>query len=136
MTESVPPDVETALGGTCAAFNARDIDAALVALREDADWPNMIGGTRAVGHDEVRCYWSRQFREIDSHVEPKRFGVDPEGRIIVGVHQVLRDRDGSLLDDRMVRHVYTVSKGLIMTVARSSSEEREQRIPQGGHKED
>ena len=114
MTESVPPDVETALRGTYAAFNARDIDAALAALREDVDWPNSIDGTRAVGHDEVRCYWSRQFREIDSHVEPKRFGVDPEGRVIVDVHHVFRDRDGSLLDDRMVRHVYTVSEGLIV----------------------
>lgn len=94
--------------------HTRDIDAPLAALREDADWPNVIDGTRAVGHDEVRSYWSRQFREIDSHVEPKRFGVDPEGRVIVDVHQVLRDRDGSLLDDRMVHHVYTVSEGLIV----------------------
>jgi hypothetical protein len=114
MTESAPPDVEAALRGTYAAFNARDIDAALAALHEDVDWPNMIDGTRAVGHHEVRAYWSRQLLEIDSHVEPKRFAVDPAGRVIVDVHQVLRDRDGSLLDDRLVRHVYTIGDGLIL----------------------
>jgi hypothetical protein len=114
MSESAPPDVETTLRGTYAAFNDRDIDAALAALREDVDWPNMIDGTRVVGHDEVRSYWSRQFHEIDSHVEPKRFDMDDEGHIIVDVHQVLRDRDGLLLDDRMVRHVYMISDGLIV----------------------
>jgi hypothetical protein len=39
---------------------------------------------------------------------------NPEGRIMVDVHQILRDKDGSLLDDRMVRHVYTISDGLVI----------------------
>ena len=114
MTESVSPDIEEVLRGTYAAFNARDIDAALTALHEGVDWPNVIDGTRAVGHNEIRSYWSRQFDEVDSQVEPKRFAVDPEGRIMVDVHQILRDKDGSLLDDRMVRHVYTISDGLVI----------------------
>jgi hypothetical protein len=114
MTESASPDIEAVLRGTYAAFNARDIDAALSALHEDVDWPNMIDGTRAVGHNEIRSYWSRQFDEIDSQVNPKHFAVDLEGRIRVDVHQVLRAKDGSLLDDRMVRHVYTISDGLVI----------------------
>ena len=96
MTESVSPDIEEVLRGTYAAFNARDIDAALTALHKDVDWPNMIDGTRAVGHNEIRSYWSRQFDEVDS------------------VHQVIRDKDGSPLDDRMVRHVYTISDDLVI----------------------
>jgi len=38
---------------------------------------------------------------------------DDRGRIVVDVHQVVRDLSGALLVDRMVQHVYTVDDGLI-----------------------
>ena len=39
----------------------------------DVDWPNMLEGTRALGHDAVRAYWLAQFDVIDPHVEPVSF---------------------------------------------------------------
>jgi hypothetical protein len=42
------------------AFNRRDIEAVLVLMRPDVDWPNAMEGVRAVGIDEVRAYWTRQ----------------------------------------------------------------------------
>jgi ketosteroid isomerase-like protein len=38
-----------------AAFNARDLDGALVLMHPDVDWPNAIDGGRVHGHDEVRA---------------------------------------------------------------------------------
>ena len=38
---------------------------------------------------------------------------DDRGRIVVDVHQVVRDLSGAILADRMVEHVYTVDNGLI-----------------------
>lgn len=96
-----------------AAFNARDIDAALATMHPDVDWPNGMEGGRVHGHAAVRDYWTRQWGMIDSHVEPARFSTDEDGRIVVDVHQVVRDLDGSVLDDRMVQHVYTVEAGLV-----------------------
>ena len=34
------------------------------------------------------------------------FSVDPSGRVIVEVHQIVRDMKGQLLLDRTVRHAY------------------------------
>lgn len=96
-----------------AAFNARDIDGALALMHPDVDWPNGMEGGREVGHDAVRAYWTRQFDLIDSHVEPMGFEVDDEGRIVVHVHQVIRDLEGSVLSDGRVRHVYTLRDGLV-----------------------
>lgn len=96
-----------------AAFNARDIDGALALMHPDVDWPNGMEGGREVGHDAVRAYWTRQFDLIDSHVEPMGFEVDDEGRIVVHVHQVVRDLEGSVLSDGRVRHVYTLRDGLV-----------------------
>jgi hypothetical protein len=98
------------------AFNARDIDAALAAMHPDVDWPNGMDGGRVHGHDGVRDYWTRQWTVIDPHVEPQRFGTDETGRIIVDVHQVVRDRTGNVLADQMVQHVYLMKDGLIRSM--------------------
>jgi hypothetical protein len=95
------------------AFNARDIDSALAAMHPDVDWPNGMDGGREQGHVAVRAYWTRQFGVIDSHVEPVSFELDDKGRIVVDVHQVVRDLGGTLLSDSRVRHVYTFRDGLV-----------------------
>jgi hypothetical protein len=95
------------------AFNARDIDAALELMHPDVDWPNGMEGGREVGHDAVRAYWTRQFKLIDSQVEPTRFREDDRGRIVVDVHQVVRDTEGELISEGDVRHVFTFRDGLV-----------------------
>lgn len=99
------------------AFNARDIDGALALMHPDVDWPNGMEGGRERGHDAVRAYWQRQFELIDSHVEPLRFEVDAEGRVLVDVHQVVRDLAGEAVSDGVVRHVYTFDEGLVTHMA-------------------
>jgi hypothetical protein len=95
------------------AFNARDVDGALALMHPDVDWPNGMEGGRERGRDAVRAYWTRQFGVIDSHVEPVGFEVDDEERVVVDVHQVVRDLDGDVLSDGRVRHVYTLREGLV-----------------------
>jgi nuclear transport factor 2 (NTF2) superfamily protein len=87
-------------------FNARDIDAVLGQLTTDVDWPNGWEGGYVRGHDEVRDYWTRQWAEIDGTVTPTGFSTQPDGRIDVTVHQVVRNRDGELLSDSTVHHIY------------------------------
>jgi ketosteroid isomerase-like protein len=99
-----------------AAFNARDIEGALATMKPDVVWPNGMEGGTVQGHDGVRAYWTRQWGMIDPHVEPETFNIDPSGRIVVGVHQVVHDRTGKLLLDRMVDHVYTLEDGLIRSM--------------------
>jgi len=95
------------------AFNARDIEQALAALHPDVNWPNGMTGGSVHGRDAVREYWTNQWRQIDPHVEPTGMTSDDRGRIVVDVHQVVRDLSGAILADRMVEHVYTVDNGLI-----------------------
>jgi hypothetical protein len=49
----------------------------------------------------------------DPRVEPQAFSDDEQGRIVVDVHQVVRDLDGSVIADQRVQHVYSISAGLI-----------------------
>ena len=94
------------LRGTYDAFNARDIERALVLMHPDVDWPNGMEGGRVHGHDAVREYWTRQFGLIDSRVDPEAFSERGDGSIAVRVHQVVRDLSGALLSDGYVTHVY------------------------------
>jgi hypothetical protein len=87
-------------------FNARDIDAILPQLTTDVDWPNGWEGGYVRGHDEVRDYWTRQWAQIDGTVTPQGFSTEPDGRIDVTVHQVVKNLDGELLEDTTVHHVY------------------------------
>lgn len=103
----------TLLESAYAAFNARDIDAALAVMHPDVDWANGMEGGRVLGHAAVRDYWTRQWKMIDPHVEPVGFSGDDAGRIIVDVHQVVRDLSGAVIADGMVQHVYTIDDGLV-----------------------
>lgn len=98
---------------TYAAFNARDIETVLAVMHPDVDWPNGWEGGRLLGHDEVRKYWTRQWKVIDPTVTPERFVMEEDGRIAVHVHQVVRDREGNVISDGMVEHIYRIEDGLI-----------------------
>ena len=96
-----------------AAFNARDIPGALATMAPDVVWPNGMEGGTVHGREGVGAYWTRQWDIIDPHVDPVTFKTDSCGRIVVGVHQVVRDLTGKVLVDRMVEHVYSLRDGLI-----------------------
>ncbi len=104
---------EAALRRAYQAFNRRDIEGAIGLMHPDVDWPNAIEGGRVHGRAEVRDYWTRQFETIDSRVEPEGFAEDDEGRVVVDVRQIVRNRAGELLADQGVRHVYTFRDGLV-----------------------
>jgi hypothetical protein len=96
-----------------AAFNARDICAALATMHPDVDWPNGMVGGRVRGHTGVRAYWERQWAVIDPRVEPLRFTKDAGDRTTVDVRQVICDLAGKAVSNQIVRHVYTIQQGLI-----------------------
>lgn len=100
-------DREATLRQTYRAFNDREIDSVLELLHPEVDWPNAWEGGRVVGRDAVRDYWTRQFAEISSEVEPESFREEPDGAITVDVHQVVHDANsGDLVADSRVRHRY------------------------------
>jgi ketosteroid isomerase-like protein len=106
-----------------AAFNRRDIDRALTAMHSDVEWENGMEGGFVRGHDAVRSYWRRQWEVIDPRVEPMAFAEDEAGRIVVTVHQIVRNRAGILLSDQHVQHVYSLQDGLVcrMEIRRPSA---------------
>src|SRR5258708_4322374 len=112
MPDQPSPYVEL-LRAAYAAFNARDIDAALATMAPDVAWPKAFKGGFACGHQEVRAYWTEQWSEIDPDVEPASFGPDSAGRILVDVHQVVRDMAGAVVADGHVGHHFTIESGLI-----------------------
>jgi hypothetical protein len=108
-------DIEL-LRAAYAAFNARDIDAALATMAPDVTWPKAFKGGVARGHQEVRAYWTEQWSEIDPRVEPASFHPEVSGRMLVEVHQVVRDMAGALVADGHVAHRFTIESGLIQTM--------------------
>ncbi|MBO9198888.1 MULTISPECIES: nuclear transport factor 2 family protein [Niastella] len=95
------------------AFNARNIDQVLSAMHPQVRWANGWEGGYVNGHEEVRDYWTRQWKELDPRVEPTGFKQRPDGRLEVEVHQIVKDVQGALLFDGTVRHIYSFSDGLI-----------------------
>jgi len=99
-----------------AAFNARDIDAALALMTPDVAWPKAFKGGFVRGSQEVRAYWTEQWSEINPHVEPVSFYSEEAGRILVDVHQVVRDEAGAVLADEHVGHRFTFEHNLIQAM--------------------
>lgn len=72
MSDQLALQIEL-LRAAYAAFNARDIDAALALMSPDVVWPKAFKGGFVRGSEEVRAYWTEQWSEINPHVEPVSF---------------------------------------------------------------
>jgi hypothetical protein len=104
---------QTLLAQAYSAFNNRDIEGALALMSENVSWPKASEGGRAIGKEEIRAYWTRQWQDFDPHVEPLDF-IDQEGGVSeVKVHQLVKSIGGEILFDGEVWHVYTITNGLI-----------------------
>jgi nuclear transport factor 2 (NTF2) superfamily protein len=99
-----------------AAFNSRDIEAALTLMTSDVTWPKAFKGGFVRGPDEIRAYWTEQWSEINPRVEPSAFYPQDASKVLVDVHQVVRDLSGSILADEHVGHRFTINNGLIQAM--------------------
>ena len=106
-------DTKTTIEQAYSAFNKRDIDGALALMTEDVIWPKASEGSKVVGKEQIRAYWTPQWGEFDPHVEPIAITVEDGGRTRVRVHQLVKSLEGDVLSDSAVLHVFTVNSGLI-----------------------
>ena len=58
-----PPQIKL-LRAAYAAFNARDIPAALALMTPDVAWPRAFKGGFVRGPEEVRAYWTEQWLSL------------------------------------------------------------------------
>jgi NAD(P)H-dependent FMN reductase len=88
-----------------ASFNARDIEGLLAMMTPDVEWPNVLEGRVNHGHAEARSYWTHQFEHLDPHVEPVAITRDGDVERVT-VHQVVRDRNGTIVNEADLTHSY------------------------------
>lgn len=112
-TEDCMANTDTLIAELYSAFNQRNIDGALALMSESVIWPKASEGGRVIGKEEIRSYWSRQWKEFDPHVEPIEVIERGAGKIDVRVHQLVKSLDGNVLSDSEVWHSYTIADGLI-----------------------
>jgi hypothetical protein len=82
-------------------------------MHPDVEWSDDVDGRTVHGRDEVGDYWTRQWTLVDPHADPLRIDDDDDGRLIVAVHQIVRNRSGLVVAERFVEHAYLVEDGLI-----------------------
>ena len=96
-----------------AAFNARNIDTILQVMHPNVKWSKAWEGDYATGHDDVRAYWERQWKEINPTVTPVGFRARENGTLEVEVDQLVKDLEGAVLFDGKVKHIYVINDGLL-----------------------
>ena len=106
-------DIQDLIRKVYSAFNSRDIDTALSTFHPGVQWPKAFEGGYVSGKEEIRKYWTRQWTEINPHVDPVGLLQRPDGRVEVTVHQVVKDLQGTMIFDGTVQHIYTVQDGLL-----------------------
>lgn len=109
-------NAETLIKTAYNAFNGRDLETALSVMHPEVEWPNGMEGGTVYGHSGVREYWTRQWGLIDPSVIPTRLTHLEDGRVLVDVHQVVRDLNGNLLKDGMIQHVYQFQDGFVKSM--------------------
>jgi hypothetical protein len=122
-------DTRMLISEVYSAFNQRNIDGALVLMSKNVSWPKASEGGRVVGKEEIRAYWSRQWKEFDPHVEPIEVIDSGVGRVDVRVHQLVKSLGGDVLSDSEVWHVYTIGDGLIQRMDLGAGEADSEQSP-------
>ena len=115
MTHPSSRDIQL-LRAAYAAFNKRDVDAALALMTSGVTWPKAFKGGFVKGADEIRAYWTEQWSEINPHVEPMAFESKADSQVLVDVHQVVRSLTGAVLADERVGHLFSIRDGLIQSM--------------------
>ena len=93
-------------------FNERKIDSVIAFMTENVQWANGMEGGYVHGHDEVRAYWTRQFKMMSANVTPLEI-KEEDGKIIIEVQQVVHDLDGNLLADELTQHIFILKNDKI-----------------------
>lgn len=106
-------DTELLIAHASEMFNQRNIDGALALMAEDVSWPKASEGGRVIGKEEIRAYWTRQWKEFDPHVQPLQVLEKEDGKVYVRVRLLVKDLVGNVLADGEVWHIYTIAHGLI-----------------------
>ncbi len=96
-----------------AAFNARNIDTALSTMHPDVQWPKAFEGGYVTGHHEIREYWTRQWSEINPHVQPVGFNQRQDGTLEITVHQKVKDLQDHIIFDGIIKHIYLLQDRLL-----------------------
>ncbi len=106
-------NTQTLIAEAYSAFNRRDIGGALALMSDNVRWPKASEGGRVVGKEEIRAYWTRQWKEFDPHVQPLEV-IDHKGsKTAVKVRQLVKTLTDDVLSDTEVWHIYTIANGLI-----------------------
>lgn len=95
------------------AFNKREIETIISAMRLDVKWANGLEGGFLYGRDRVREYWINQFKDIQPQLETLKFETDENNRNVVTVHQIIKDLQGNVLADATIHQIFTIEDGLI-----------------------
>ncbi|MFC6015656.1 nuclear transport factor 2 family protein [Plantactinospora solaniradicis] len=92
-------------------------------MTPEVRWPNGWEGGHVHGREQVAAYWRRQWDELEPSVTPTAFTTEADDRIAVAVHQVVKDKAGTVLADHTVTQVYRFAGELIaeMTIREPSS---------------
>ena len=122
QTEDCMANTQSLIAEVYAAFNQRNIEGALALMSESVSWPKASEGGRIVGKEEIRAYWSRQWKEFDPHVTPIEVIDHGAGKIDVRVHQLVKSLGGDVLSDSEVWHFYSTRDGLIERMDLGGSE--------------
>jgi hypothetical protein len=125
-------DTQILIAEAYAAFNRRDIDGVLALMSEKVSWPKSSDGGRVVGKEEIRAYWTRQWKEFDPHVEPVEVIDSKENQTEVKVHQLVKTLSGDVLSDTDVWHIYTIANGLIQRMDLKESNPSSHQTPSAG----
>ena len=122
-------ETERLIAQAYSAFNERDIERALALMSDDVTWPKASEGGTAAGKEEIRAYWTRQWKEFDPHVDPVEILDKGTAGIHVRVHQLVKGIGGNVLFDGEVWHVYTIADRLIQRMEIGASNAHSQQSP-------
>ena len=97
-------------------FNNKAVDSILSLMHPNVSWPESWEGGYIQGHNDLKDYWAKQWAELHINVKPLTLKENSKGQVEATVHQIVKDLQGNITSDTILKHLYTFEHGLIKLI--------------------
>ena len=101
------------VGKAYQSFNNKAVNSILSLMHPNVSWPKGWDVDYIEGHDNLRNYWTKLWSEVYINIKPLTLKENTKDQVEATFHQIVKDLQGNITSDRILKHLYTFESGLI-----------------------
>jgi hypothetical protein len=96
------------------AFNSQDIKSAITTFHENIEFQKEFNGNYLKNQNQIIEHWTNGWKEFSVKDKPINIIERTDNKFEVTVHQIVKDKQGKILSDGILKHIFTIQDNLLL----------------------